>query len=106
MKPDYSRFCLAMGRKKMSNTVPLRHGHLENYAFWRERTMLRAATKLQNLFRKKVACRVAEKAAKSRAFVCARTRALDDTRRKITDQMWKVQNFRLVLLRRMQEYDT
>lgn len=89
LKPDYTIF-LNASKKSRCNTVPLRHGHLENYSHWRNTMRLKAITKIQNIFRGKEARRTAETTAKHHAFMCARAIALEDTCRRIAADIWKV----------------
>ncbi|CAM9977150.1 unnamed protein product [Scytosiphon promiscuus] len=88
-KPDYSRFLRAEKKASFSNAIPLHHGHLANYSYWREMVRLKAATKIQNVFRGKLARQAAEKMAKKHAFLCARAMALEDTRQRISAEIWK-----------------
>ncbi|CAM9096355.1 unnamed protein product, partial [Hapterophycus canaliculatus] len=89
MKPDYSRFLRAEKKTAFSNAIPLHHGHLANYSHWRERIRLKAATEIQNVFRGKLARQAAEKKARKHAFLCARATALEDTRQRISAEIWK-----------------
>ena len=90
LKPDYSRFLHSEKKPSFSNAVPLRHGHLENYSHWRHNVKRKAVTKIQNIFRGKLARQAAEKIAKEHAFICARGMALEDTRQRIAAEIWKV----------------
>lgn len=90
MKPDYSRFLRSDKKTSFSNAIPLHHGHLANYSHWRDIIRLEAATKIQNVFRGKLARKAAEKMAKKHAFLCARAMALEDTRQRVSAEIWKV----------------
>lgn len=90
LKPDYSRLLRSTKKASFSNVVPLRHGHLENYSHWREVVKMKAVTKIQNIFRGKLARKVAETKAKKYAFTCAKAMALEDTRQRIAAEIWKV----------------
>ena len=90
LKPDYSRFLRSGKKTAFSNAIPLRHGHLENYSHWRDVIGTQAVTKIQNIFRGKLARKAAESIAKKHAFFCARAVALHDTRQRITADIWKV----------------
>lgn len=90
MKPEYSRFLRSEKKPSFSNAIPLHHGHLSNYSHWREVVRLKAATKIQNVFRGKLARQAAERMAKKHTFLCARAMALDDTRQRISAEIWKV----------------
>lgn len=90
LKPDYSRFLLAEKKTSFSNAVYLRHGHLENYSHWRQTVRTKAVIKIQNIFRGKLARQAAETIAKKHAFLCARAMALEDTRQRVTAEIWKV----------------
>lgn len=90
LKPDYSRFLHSDKKKSFSNAVSLRHGHLENLSHWRDTVRIKAATKIQNLFRGKLARQAAERMAKKQAFLCARAMAVEDTRQRIAAEIWKV----------------
>ena len=90
LKPDYSRFLRTDKKASFSNAVSLRHGHLENYSHWRETVRTKAAVKIQNTFRGKLARQAAENIAKKHAFLCARAMALEDTRQRIAAEIWKV----------------
>ncbi len=92
LKPDYSRFLRSDKKTSFSNAVPLCHGHLENYSHWRDNVKKKAVTKIQNIFRGKLARQAAEKIAKEHAFVCARAMALEDTRQRIAAEIWKVKS--------------
>lgn len=90
LKPGYSNFLTGTSNKTFSNAVPLRHGHLENYHNWRNGRRIKAVTRIQNLYRGRVARKSAEMKAKQHAFLCARTVALEDTSRRISAEIWKV----------------
>lgn len=90
LKPDYSRFLRTAQKSSFSNAVPLHHGHLENYSHWRDIVQLNAVTKIQNIFRGKLARKAAETIAKKYAFSCAKAMALEDTRQRIASEIWKV----------------
>lgn len=90
LKPDYSRFLRTDKKTSFSNAVSLRHGHLENYSHWRENVRAKAAIRIQNIFRGKLARQAAENIAKKHAFLCARAMALEDTRQRIAAEIWKV----------------
>lgn len=90
LKPDYSRFLRSAKKTLFSNAVPLQHGHLENYSHWRDNIRVKAVTKIQNIFRGKLARKAAETIAKKHAFLCARAMALEDTRQRVAAEIWKV----------------
>lgn len=90
LKPDYSQFLRADKKTSFSNAVSLRHGHLENYSHWRGNVRTKAAIKIQNIFRGKLARQAAENIAKKHAFLCARAMALEDTRQRVAAEIWKV----------------
>lgn len=94
LKPDYSRFLRSGKKTAFSNATPLQHGHLENYSHWRDVIGAKAVTKIQNIFRGKLARKAAESIAKKHAFFCARAVALHDTRQRIAADIWKVCLFR------------
>lgn len=94
LKPDYSRFLRSGKKTAFSNAVCLQHGHLENYTHWRDAVGAKAVTKIQNIFRGKLARKSAETIAKKHAFYCARAVALHDTRQRIAADIWKVCLFR------------
>eukprot|EP00752_Nemacystus_decipiens_P011884 g10537.t2 len=89
LKPDYSRFMRTDKKTSFSHAITLRHGHLENYSHWRETVRTKAAIKIQNIFRGKLARQAAENIAKKHAFLCAREMALEDTRQRIAAEIWK-----------------
>ncbi|CAM9237325.1 unnamed protein product, partial [Ectocarpus sp. 13 AM-2016] len=89
LKPDYSRFLHSEKKRSFSNAVSLRHGHLENLSHWRDTVRIKAVTKIQNLFRGKLARQAAERMAKKQAFLCARAMAVEDTRQRIAAEIWK-----------------
>lgn len=90
LKANYSHFLLSTTKNSFSNAVPLRHGHLESYSYWRDVVRIKAVLKIQNIFRGKLARKAAETIAKQHAFLCARGMALEDTRQKIEAEIWKV----------------
>lgn len=90
LKPDYSCFMRSTKKTSFSNVVALNHGHLENYSHWREVVKMKAVTKIQNIFRGKLARKVAETNAKNYAFKCAKATALEDTRQRIAAEIWRV----------------
>eukprot|EP00903_Cladosiphon_okamuranus_P019664 g18076.t2 len=49
----------------------------------------KAAIKIQNIFRGKLARQAAESIAKRHAFLCARAMALEDTRQRVAAEIWK-----------------
>lgn len=90
LKPDYSRFLRSANKTSSSQAVRLEHGHLENYTCWREAVKVKAAVKMQNIFRGRLARKAAEAIAKKHAFLCARTMALEDTRERIETEIRNV----------------
>ncbi|CAN0309460.1 unnamed protein product, partial [Ectocarpus sp. 12 AP-2014] len=89
LKPDYSRFLHSEKKRSFSNAVSLRHGHLGNLSHWRDTVRIKAVTKIQNLFRGRLARQAAERMAKKQAFFCARAMAVEDTRQRIAAEIWK-----------------
>ncbi|CAM9295176.1 unnamed protein product [Chrysoparadoxa australica] len=89
LKPDYSRFLKSKVRSLFSDAVPLKHGHLGNYSEWIAAVKQKTVTKLQNIYRGKLARRAAEKLAKKQAFFAALDIALEETAKKTAESIMK-----------------
>ncbi|CAM9104826.1 unnamed protein product [Discosporangium mesarthrocarpum] len=89
LKADYTKFIRSSKKSMISYAVPLRHGHLENYSHWREETILKGVTKIQNVYRGKQARLAAEKLTQMQAFQSAQAIALDDARKRVTEEILK-----------------
>ena len=92
IKPDYSKFLPKKRRHKASNVVPLEHGHLTNLTDYRNTTMMRAAKRLQNVYRGKLARKRAEDLAKKEAFYAARDIAIEEMKKKVGAEFQKREN--------------
>ena len=93
MKPDYSKFLPKKKRNKASNVIPLEHGPtLTNLTDYRDATMMRAAKRLQNVYRGKLARQRAEDLAKKEAFYAARDIAIEGMKKKVGAEFEKREN--------------
>jgi len=91
-KADYSKFLPKKKRRVTSNVIPLEHGHLTNLTNYRDSTMLKAANRLQNVYRGKLARKRAEDLAKKEAFFAARDIAIEEMKEKIAAEFKKKEN--------------
>jgi len=91
-KADYSKFLPKKKRRVTSNVVPLEHGHLTNLTNYRDTTMLKAANRLQNVYRGKLARQRAEDLAKKEAFYAARDIVIEEMKEKVAAEFKKKEN--------------
>ena len=92
LKADYSKFQTKKRRRVTTNVIPLEHGHLTNLSDYRSTTMMRAAKKLQNIYRGKQARKRANDLAKRDAFYNARDIAIEEMKKKVAAEFEKREN--------------
>lgn len=89
LRPDYSRYVIALGKTSKSLIIPLSHGHLSNSSYVNMQIKIKAAIVIQGLIRSHRARKIAELAAKYQAFMEAKEMALKEMKATIIREFKK-----------------